>query len=296
MLPHRTHGAYFYLKIARSLRFYSCGRGSDRSRGRGLIVPIFARLKMEDLPAKAFSATAEPGIIVPGNQSASEIAPAVPSVEEVQNCHVRENDAKHAAAAHRAGETLDETAVAVDKEASVGKLSGDRGDHVHGVGHEISPVTELTHDRLDHSSTVQRKLSEALPALLSLPSETALLELGPLGSPKPLYQPEGSGHWSRAPPAASGPPVCPSSDFRASSRYATLEPCPCRPSSVACCCCWSPARRLPEPCRCSHHDPAASPCLAPILPSHASFGRSYLVSPLSSTSPRVDSLQACESG
>jgi len=73
---------------------------------------------MEDLPAKASSATAEPGIIVPGNQGASEIAPAVPSVEEVQNCHVREADAKHAAAAHRAGEALDEAAVAVDNEAS----------------------------------------------------------------------------------------------------------------------------------------------------------------------------------
>ena len=60
----------------------------------------------------------------------------------------------------------------------VGKLSGGRGDHIHGVDHEASPVTELTHDRLDHSSTVQRKLSEALPALLSLPSETSLLELG----------------------------------------------------------------------------------------------------------------------
>ena len=41
----------------------------------------------------------------------------------------------------------------------------------------------------------------------------------------PLYQPEGSGHWSRAPPAASGPPVCPSSDFRASSRV-------CRPRTL----------------------------------------------------------------
>lgn len=48
---------------------------------------------MEHLPAKASSTTAEPGIIVPGNQGASEIAPAVPSVEEVQNCHVREADA-----------------------------------------------------------------------------------------------------------------------------------------------------------------------------------------------------------
>ena len=35
--------------------------------------------------------------------------------------------------------------------------------------------------------------------------------------PRPQHQPGGSGHRSRAPPAASGPPVCPSSDFRAST-------------------------------------------------------------------------------
>ena len=52
---------------------------------------------MEDLPAKASSVTPEPAIIVPGNKGASKIAPAVPSIEEVQNFQVRAADAKHAA-------------------------------------------------------------------------------------------------------------------------------------------------------------------------------------------------------
>ena len=122
---------------------------------------------MAALPAKASSATPEPAIIVPGNKGASKIAPAVPSVEEVQNFQVRAADAKHASAAHGAQEALDEQAVAVDKEASVGKLGGGRGDHVHDVGHETSPVTEPTRDRLDHSSAGQSVHSEALPALLN---------------------------------------------------------------------------------------------------------------------------------
>ena len=45
-----------------------------------------------------------------------------------------------------------------------------------------------------------------------------------------LSQPEGSGHRSRTPPAASGPSVCPSSDFRASSQVC----CPLtRPSATS---------------------------------------------------------------
>ena len=44
-----------------------------------------------------------------------------------------------------------------------------------------------------------------------------------LASAPPLYQPEGKGHRSRAPPAASGPSVCPSSDFRASSQVCSQQ-------------------------------------------------------------------------
>ena len=51
-----------------------------------------------------------------------------------------------------------------------------------------------------------------------------------LASAPPLYQPEGKGHRSRAPPAASGPSVCPSSDFRASNQVC----CPrTRPSATS---------------------------------------------------------------
>ena len=132
---------------------------------------------MEDLPAKVFSATPEPAIVVLGNKGASEIAPSVPSAEEVRNCQVRVADARHAAAAHGAQEALDEPTAAGNEEASVGKLCGTRGKHVHGVGHEASPVTEFTHDRLDDSSTVQRKLSEALPAPISLVSESMLMDV-----------------------------------------------------------------------------------------------------------------------
>ena len=50
-----------------------------------------------------------------------------------------------------------------------------------------------------------------------------------LASAPPLYQPEGKGHRSRAPPAASGPSVCPSRTFGPRIRYAALEPGPLRP-------------------------------------------------------------------
>ena len=69
-------------------------------------------------------------------------------------------------------------------------------------------------------------------------------------------------------------------------RYAALEPSPCRPSSAACCCCWSPPRRLPEPCRWSHHPP----------PTISSFSR-VLRPFVSRFSPlRVASLQTSPSG
>ena len=112
-----------------------------------------------------------------GTKGASQIAPAVPSAEEVQNCHVRVADARHAAAAHGAHEALDEPTAAGNEEASVGNLRRGRGEHVPGVDHEAPPVTELTDNRLDDSSTGQRKLSEALPAPISLVSESMLMDV-----------------------------------------------------------------------------------------------------------------------
>ena len=57
---------------------------------------------MADSPAKASSATLQPGIIEPGNKGALKMTPAVLSVEHMLNCQVRAADARHAAAAHGA--------------------------------------------------------------------------------------------------------------------------------------------------------------------------------------------------
>jgi hypothetical protein len=249
---------------------------------------------MADSPAKASSATLQPGIIEPGNKGALKMTPAVLSVEHMLNCQVRAADARHAAAAHGAQEALDEQAVAVDKEASVGKQRQGRGEHLYGVGHEASPITELTHGRLADSSTGQSDNLGGGCCCQRRPLDGLTRLRGLLGSPRPFYQPEGSGHGPEPRRRPPGRRFVLHRTFGPRLGYAALGPCPCRPSSAACCCCWSPARRLPEPCRCSYHDPATSPCLAPIyslLTRPLAVRISFLPSLL-----RVDSLQACESG
>jgi hypothetical protein len=133
---------------------------------------------MADSPAKASSTTPEPDICVLGNEGASEAASDVLSVEQVQNRQVVAADAQHTAAAHKAPETLIVSALGVNNEASVGKSRVARGAHVGAVDHETSPIAELTDDRLANSSTGRDVRSEAPQALLTLPSETALLVLG----------------------------------------------------------------------------------------------------------------------
>ena len=142
----------------------------------------------------------QPGqdIPVPGTACASGINPATLSAEQLRNCHALTELAKLVAATPILQKTLGMPALAGDKEASVGKQRPGRGEHLYGVSHEASPITELTHGRLADSSTGQSVLSEALPAILTLPSEPALLELvlqmltggnGALAAPTTHFEP-----------------------------------------------------------------------------------------------------------
>ena len=71
-----------------------------------------------------------------------------------------------------------------------------------------------------------------------------------------LSSPAGQDHRSWVRPVASGPPVCPSSDFWASSQVcAPLNPA-FRPSNAACCSSCATPRCHPGPCRSHHHLPS----------------------------------------
>jgi hypothetical protein len=133
---------------------------------------------MADLTAKASSATSVPGIPVPGNACASKTATSDLSVFEVPNSLRLAAVALHAAGAPATGEALEDPAAAGTQEASAGKFGVGRGEHLHDVGHETSPIAKLTDDRLADSSTGLDMRSEARPALLTLPSEAALMETG----------------------------------------------------------------------------------------------------------------------
>ena len=74
--------------------------------------------------------------------------------------------------------------------------------------------------------------------------------------PRPRHQPRGSGDRSRAPPAAFEPPVCPSSDFWASSQVCAPSNPAFRPSNAACCSSCATPRCHPGPCRSHHHLPS----------------------------------------
>ena len=133
---------------------------------------------MADLTAKASSTTSVPGIPVPGNACASKTATSDLSVFEVPNSLRLAAVALHAAGAPATGEALEDPAAAGTQEASAGKFGVGRGEHLHDVGHETSPIAKLTDDRLADSSTGLDMRSEARPALLTLPSEAALMETG----------------------------------------------------------------------------------------------------------------------
>ena len=133
---------------------------------------------MADVAAKASSTTSVPGIPVPSNACASKTATSDLSVFEVPNSLRLAAVALHAAGAPATGEALEDPAAAGDKEASVGKRRVARGVHVSAAGHETSPIAELTDDRLVDSSAGLDVRSEARPALLTLPSEAALMETG----------------------------------------------------------------------------------------------------------------------
>ena len=131
---------------------------------------------MADFPAKASSTTSVPGIPVPGNACASKTATSDLSVFEVPNSLRLAAVALHAAGAPATGEALEDPAAAGTQEASAGKFGVGRGEHLHAVCHETSPIAKLTDDRLADSSTGLDVRSEARPALMTLPSETALME------------------------------------------------------------------------------------------------------------------------
>ena len=87
------------------------------------------------------------------------------------------------------------------------------------AGKRASTLRHALVDALSSAATASclslgRVFRDLWPARVTVPSLSALrfhLALAPT-----LHQPEGSGHRSRAPPAASGPSVCPSLGFRAS--------------------------------------------------------------------------------
>ena len=62
-------------------------------------------------------------------------------------------------------------------EAQPGKRRAARGDHLHEADPEASSVAEVTAGRPGSSSAGRRAPSEELPAIATLPSEAALLEL-----------------------------------------------------------------------------------------------------------------------
>ena len=116
---------------------------------------------------------------VPGKGGALETAPFRPSVEQLENFLRLATAAKQFEATRAEQEALHEPATAVDKEASVGKPRVARGDNICTIDQETSPVAQVTDNRQLDSYLGQQHFSpEPLTAISTLPTETALLELG----------------------------------------------------------------------------------------------------------------------
>ena len=127
---------------------------------------------------------------------------------------------------------------------------------------------------------VQWKPSES-PCVLSFVLHVSGLRALLLLS-RPLHSPVGRDHRSRTRSAASGPSVCPSQDFWASIRaYAWDGGTYARPRTRPAAAAGALRAAFPSPAAAPTTTQRLAPAWCPFPPSHASFGRLHLVSPLS---------------